>query len=81
MMAFVYLVNFPASQAALVVKDPPANAGDITGSSLIPGLERSPGEGQGNPLWYSCLENSIVKGAWQAVVYRVANSQTQFEVT
>ena len=39
------------------------SAGDLV---LIPGLERSPGEGNGNPLWYSCLENSVDRGAWQA---------------
>ena len=45
------------------VKNPPANAGDV---GLIPGSERSPGEGSGNTLWYSCLENSMDRGAWQA---------------
>ena len=42
---------------ALVVKNPPANAGDVRDTGLIPGLGRSPGEGHGNPLQYSCLEN------------------------
>ena len=46
-----------ASQVTLVVKKPPANAGDIRDSGSIPGLGRSPGEGNGNPLQYSCLEN------------------------
>ena len=46
-----------ASQVVLVVKNPPANAGDIRDSSLIPGWGRSPGGGNGNPLQYSCLEN------------------------
>ena len=41
---------------------------------LIPGSERSPEEGNGNPLLYSCLENSMDKGAWQAIVYRVTKS-------
>jgi len=49
-----------ASQVVLVVKNPPANAGD---TGLIPGLGRPPGEGHGNPLQYSCLENSIDRGA------------------
>ena len=49
-----------------VVKNPPANAGD---ASLIPGSGRSPGEGNGNPLQYSCLENSMDKGAWWATVH------------
>ena len=54
----------------LVVKNPPANAGDL---GLIPGLERSPGEGNGNPLQYSCLGNPMDKGAWQATVHGLAN--------
>ena len=47
-----------ASQVALVVKNPPANAGDMRDSGLIPGLGRSPGGGNGNPLHYSCLGES-----------------------
>ena len=43
---------------------------------LIPGLGRYPGEGNGNPFQYSCLENPMERGAWQATVHRVANSQT-----
>ena len=50
---------------ALVVKDMPANAGDTGDMGSIPGWGRSPGEGNGNPLQYSCLENSMVGGAWQ----------------
>ena len=57
-----------------VVKNPPANAGD---SSLIPGLGKSPGEGNGNPLQYSHLENPMDRGTWQATVHGIANSQTQ----
>ena len=52
-----------------VVKNPPVNAGDM---SLIPELERSPGEENGNPLQYSCLGNPVDKGAWQATVDEVA---------
>ena len=52
-----------ASQVALVVKNPPANAGDIGDASLIPGLRRSPGVGNGNLLQYSCLENCLDRGA------------------
>ena len=59
------------SQLALVVKNPPAAAGDAKDTSLIPGLGRSPGEGNGNPLHYSCLENPMDRGAWQATVYGV----------
>ena len=49
-------------------KESDCNAGD---QGLIPGLGRSPGEGNGNPLQYSCLENSIDRGAWHATVYGV----------
>ena len=57
-----------------MVKCLPANAGDL---GLIPGLERSPGEGNGNPLQYSCLENPRDRGAWWASIYGVAQSWTQ----
>ena len=52
-----------------VVKNPPAFAGDV---DLILGLGRSPGGGNGNPLQYSCLENSTDRGTWRATVHRVA---------
>ena len=65
-----------ASQVALVVKNPPANAGDIRDVASIPGLGRSPGGGHGNPLQCSCLENPMDRGAWQATVHRIAKSQT-----
>ena len=52
-----------ASQVALVVENLPASAGDIRGAGLIPGLGRSTGEGHGNPLQYSSLENRIDRGA------------------
>ena len=58
-----------ASQVLLVVKDPPANAGD-TGS--VPGLGRSSGGGNGNPFQYACLENSLDRGVWQALVHKTA---------
>ena len=61
---------------ALVVKNPPANAGDVRNVGLIPGSRRSPGEVNGNPLQYSCLENPMYRGAWQATVHRVPKSQT-----
>ena len=64
------------TQVALVVKNSPANAGDIRDAGSIPGLGRSPGGGHGSPLQYSCLENPMNRGAWQAVVHRVAKSQT-----
>ena len=63
-------------QVALVVKNLPANAGNIRDVGLIPGLGRSLGDGHGNPFQYSCLENPTNRGAWQATVHRVAMSQT-----
>ena len=57
-------------------KESACNAGD---PDLIPGLGRSPGKGNSNPLQYSCLENSIDGGAWWAIVHRVAKSQTQLK--
>ena len=63
------------SQVALVVKSLPANAGDIRHAGSIPGSGRSPGEGNGNSLQYSCLENSMDRGAWQAAVHTVAKSR------
>ena len=62
------------SQVALVVKNPLDNAGDLRDTDLIPGLGRSPGEGNGNPLQYSCLENSIDRGAWWTAVHGVAKN-------
>ena len=58
-----------------VVKNPSANAGDVRST---PGSGRSPGEGNGNPLWYSCLGNPTEGGAWRAPVHRVAKSWTRF---
>ena len=59
-----------------MVKNLPANAGDIRDVGLMPGLGRSPGGGNGNPLQYSCLENSMDRGAWRAAAHGVAKSQT-----
>ena len=61
-----------ASQAALVVKYSPASAGGIRGTGSVSGSRRSPGEGNGNPLQYACLENPMDRGTWQATVHRVA---------
>ena len=60
----------------LMAKNPPANAGDIRDSGPIPGLGRSPAEGHGNPLQYSCLENPVDRGAWWAPVHGVTESDT-----
>ena len=62
------------SQVALVVKNPPVNAGDIRDLGSVPGSGRSPGGGHGNPLQYSCLENPMDRGAPWATVHRVAES-------
>ena len=59
------LLGFPGGS---VLKNPPANAGEAVS---IPGSERSPGEGNANPLQYSCLENPMDRGAWLAIVYGV----------
>ena len=56
---------------APVVKNPPANVGDAGDLGLISGLGRSPEEGNGNPLQYSCLENPRDRGAWWAIVHGV----------
>ena len=68
------MMGFPGG--ALVVKNPTANAGDIRDVSLIPRLGRSPGEGHGNPLQHSCLENPMDRGAWWATVHGVAKLDT-----
>ena len=68
-----------ASQLVLVVTNPPANAEDRRDEGSIPGLGRSPGEGNGNPFQYSCLEHPMDKGAWWATVHNVAKSQTQLQ--
>ena len=67
----IWLLSFPGGSE---VKASACNVGD---PGSIPGLERSPGEGNGNPPQYSCLENPMDRGAWQATVHRVAKSQTQ----
>ena len=57
-----------------MVNNLPVNAGGARDASLIPGLGRSPRVGNGNSLQYSCLENSMDRGAWQAIAYGVAKS-------
>ena len=68
------LIPLRSDQVALVVKNPPAKAGDIRDSSLIPGWGRSPGGGNGNPLQYSCLGIPRDRGTWWATVHRVTKS-------
>ena len=62
-------------------KNLPANAGDTRDAGSIPRSGRSPGGENGNPLQYSCLEKSMDRGAWQATVFRVAQSQIWTEAT
>ena len=58
-----------------MVKNPPANVGDLRDLGLIPGSGRSPGEGNGNPLQYSGLENPMDRGAWRAAIHGIAESE------
>ena len=62
-----------------MVKNPPANAGAAGDMDSIPGSGRSPREGNGNPLQYSCLRNPMDRGAWWATVHEVAKSQDTTE--
>ena len=64
-----------------MVKNPPSNAGDVRDMGLAPESEESPGEGNGNPLQYSCLGNPTDIGAWQATVHGVTKSWTQLKYT
>ena len=64
---------------ALAVKNLSANAGDIRDIGSVPGLGKSPGGGYGNPLQYSCLENPMDRGDWQATVHRLAESLTRLK--
>ena len=66
-------MGFPGGASG---KGPACNAGDIRDKGSIPGSGRSPGEGNGNPLQYSCLKNPMARGAWWATVHGVAKSQT-----
>ena len=68
---FFFLTGFPGGS---VVKNPPGNTGDM---GLIPVSGRPAGERNGNPLEYSCLGNSMDRGAWRTIVHRVANCRTQ----
>ena len=72
----IYMCICEGSQVALVVKSSSATAGDVRDVGSIPGSGRSPGGGNDNPLQYSCLENPMDRGSWQAVVHGVAESDT-----
>ena len=71
------IVDLCTSQVLLVVKNPPANAGDIRDVNSIPRSGRSPGEGNDNPLQCFCRGNPLDRGAWRDIVHGVAKSQTQ----
>ena len=73
------LCAYWASQVVLVVNNLPDNAGDKRDVGSIPGSGRSPRGGHGNPFQFSCLKNSMDRGAWQATVHRVAKSRTQLK--
>ena len=68
-----------AYQVVTVVKNAHANSGDLRDMGSVPGLGRCPGGGHGNPLQYSCLENPMDKGGWQATVHGVAKSLTRLQ--
>ena len=67
------------SQVALVVKNLPANAGDIRDTGSVPGSGRAPRGEHGNPLQYSCLENPMDRGVWWATIHRVSKSWTRLK--
>ena len=69
------MTQYGLPKLARVVKNQAANTGGVRDAGLIPPLGRSPGEGNGNPLQYSCLENHSDRGAWRVTVHRVTKSQ------
>ena len=71
----ILYIKLWASQVALVVKNLPANVGDVRDEGLILGLGKSPGGGHLNSLQYSCLKSPKDRGAWWAIIHRVIQSQ------
>ena len=71
-----WVTKHKASQVVLVAKNPPASAGDAKYAGSVPALGRSPGEGNGNPLQYSCLENPMNRRPWRATVNGVTKNRT-----
>ena len=67
-------MGFPGGS---VVRNLPANAGDVGDTDSVPGLGKAPGGGNGNLLWYSYLENPMNRGAWRAIVHGVTKRQTR----
>ena len=76
MVMTMALAGGTRGKVALLVKNLPANAGDVRDRGSIPGLGRPSGGGHDNPLQYSCLENPMDRESWRATVHRVAQSQT-----
>ena len=76
---YTYLLMRKGFPRDSVVENPPANAGDLGDAGSIPGTERSPGGGNGNPCWYSCLGNPMDRRAWWDLVHRIINSWTQLK--
>ena len=76
-ISFHFLSRMSLCLLFVDIKNPPANAGNTRDMVLIPGLGRSSGEGNGNPLQYSCLKNSMDRGAWRATVHKVSQSRTR----
>ena len=75
-----HLQNLTCMKYEVAVKNLHAHAEVVRDMGLIPGSGRSPGEGNGNPLQYSCLENPMDRGSWWATVHRVAKSQTRLKL-
>ena len=73
------LMNVRSFPGGTVLKNLPANAGDRRDTGLLPGSGRSTGVGDSKPLQYSCLENSMDRGAWKATVHGVAESWTRMK--
>ena len=76
-----FYTSLRASLTGLVVKNPPANTGDIRDVGLIPGSGRPLQEGNGNPLQYSCLGSPMGRGAWRATIHGVAEESDQTQVS
>ena len=80
LMCFTTVYSHSSFPGGPVVKDPPAaGAGDARDAGLIPGLGRSPGGGNGNPLQYSCLENPKHRAAWWATVHEMAGKSNLYK--
>ena len=80
-LMLISLIISGASQMVLMVKNSPANTGDIRDMGLISRSGRSPGGGHGNPLQYSCLENHTDRGAWRSTVHKGCQESDSTEVT